>query len=59
VENPAAAPVVSSPAKTASSLAFSCTCGKSLKAKAALAGKKLKCPGCGEPVLVPAKRSDV
>ncbi len=29
-------------------------CGKSLKAKAELAGKNVKCPQCAQPVLVPA-----
>jgi serine/threonine protein kinase len=33
---------------------FSCAaCGKKLRVKADLAGKKLKCPGCGEGVRVP------
>ena len=35
-------------------LAFACsTCGKMLKAKAELAGKKVKCSQCGQPVPVP------
>src|SRR5262249_38186664 len=32
-------------------------CQKSLRAKTALAGKKLKCPQCGGAVLVPSIRS--
>lgn len=31
-----------------------CPCGSNLKVKDALAGKKVKCPKCGEGVLVPA-----
>jgi hypothetical protein len=30
-----------------------CGCGKQLRARAALAGKRVKCPQCGEAVLVP------
>jgi RNA polymerase sigma-70 factor (ECF subfamily) len=38
----------------AAAVSFPCPgCGKPLKAKAALAGKKVKCPQCGRPVLVP------
>lgn len=33
---------------------FQCACGASLKVKDALAGKKVKCPTCGNSVLVPA-----
>jgi WD40 repeat protein len=39
---------------------ISCTCagcGKKLKAGAHLAGKKVKCPQCGQPVLVPGARA--
>jgi hypothetical protein len=51
---PASTPVVArKPASVVSTLTFSCSCGKPLKAKAGLAGKKLKCPGCGALVLVP------
>jgi hypothetical protein len=32
---------------------FSCFCGKQLKAKAELAGKKVKCTQCGQAALVP------
>jgi len=31
----------------------SCQCGKKLTAKDALAGKRVKCPGCGAPLQVP------
>jgi serine/threonine protein kinase len=35
-------------------IAVSCPgCQRKLRARAALAGKKVKCPGCGQPVLVP------
>jgi hypothetical protein len=37
---------------------FSCVCGKNLKAKAELAGKKVKCSQCGQPVLVPEIKAD-
>jgi Protein of unknown function (DUF1583) len=39
-------------------LSFSCACGKSLKAKAELVGKKVKCSQCGQPVLVPQTAAD-
>lgn len=32
-----------------------CKCGQAFAAKAELAGKKVKCPGCGDPVLIQAK----
>jgi predicted RNA-binding Zn-ribbon protein involved in translation (DUF1610 family) len=35
------------------------TCGKRLKVKAALRGKKVKCPGCGENTRVPASDTHV
>ncbi len=31
-----------------------CACGKSLNAPDTLAGKRAKCPGCGQPVQIPA-----
>ena len=31
-----------------------CPCGKSVTAKDELAGRRVKCPGCGQPLLVPA-----
>ncbi len=35
-------------------IAFQCPgCGKKLKTKAELAGKKIKCPECGNAVVVP------
>jgi hypothetical protein len=40
-------------------ISFSCSaCGKALKAKAGLAGKKVKCSQCGTAVLVPATEAD-
>ena len=40
-------------------IAFACqSCGKRLKVKAASAGKKLKCPGCGKGAIVPKSASD-
>ena len=36
-------------------ISFPCgNCNKQLKVKDELAGKKVKCPGCGQPVVVPA-----
>jgi predicted RNA-binding Zn-ribbon protein involved in translation (DUF1610 family) len=42
------------PAKQGSIFVACPECGKKLKIKTALAGKKVKCPGCGMLVLVPA-----
>lgn len=39
------------------SIRFSCPCGKSIKAPASAAGRRAKCPACGEPVAVPAAQS--
>jgi hypothetical protein len=40
-------------------VAFSCPgCGKSIKAKAALAGKKARCPQCAQAVVVPERIPD-
>jgi DNA-directed RNA polymerase subunit RPC12/RpoP len=54
----AALPAVSEPKderpQTATSMAFSCTeCGKRIKVRAALVGKKVKCPNCSAVVAVP------
>jgi len=35
------------------SIRFSCSCGKALKVSDDLAGKRVKCPNCGKPVVVP------
>ena len=38
-------------------ISFECSgCGKQIKVKDELAGKKGKCPGCGKPITVPAAR---
>lgn len=37
------------------SIVVSCECGKRFKAKDSLAGKKVRCPGCQEPVLVKSR----
>jgi hypothetical protein len=34
-------------------IAFSCSCGKAIKAKEAFAGRKIKCTQCGQVVTVP------
>jgi serine/threonine protein kinase len=42
----------------AAALSFPCTgCGKNLRARTELAGRKVKCPGCGQPVFVPGIRA--
>ena len=50
----AAAPV-STPSAVDESIAVVCNCGKRLKAKPELVGKKVKCPGCGSALVVPQK----
>ena len=35
-------------------ITFACSCNKSLKINPALAGKKVKCPGCGKVLLAPS-----
>jgi serine/threonine protein kinase len=46
------------PAETAGVIAFACSgCGKRLKVKAKLTGKKVKCPSCALAVLVPQPAS--
>ena len=37
----------------------SCPCGKQLRAKDEMAGKRVKCPGCGSAVVVAAVVEDV
>ena len=39
------------------SIIVTCTCGKRFKAKDALAGKKVRCPGCQNPVAVEGKKA--
>jgi hypothetical protein len=40
-------------------ITFACSqCAKSLKARTDLVGKKIKCPGCGSVVVVPAAAAD-
>src|SRR5262249_35439027 len=46
-EEPPNAPADVKTAGAASLISFTCTCGKTLKAKAGLAGKRVKCPVCG------------
>ncbi|MEZ6190909.1 MAG: zinc ribbon domain-containing protein [Phycisphaerales bacterium] len=33
---------------------FSCQCGKQIKVSEKFAGRRAKCPGCGEPVVIPS-----
>ena len=35
-------------------IVIACQCGKKLQAKDELAGKRVKCPQCGQPLTVPA-----
>src|SRR3989337_345747 len=37
-------------------IAITCFCGKTLKVKDELAGKRGKCPSCGEAIVVPSPR---
>jgi RNA polymerase sigma factor (sigma-70 family) len=38
------------------SICFACAgCGKKLKSKSSLVGKKIKCPGCQQPLVIPAE----
>ena len=54
----AAIPTAAAPSPTP--LLFACTaCGKRLRVRAALAGKKVKCPQCNEAVPVPADPLDL
>jgi WD40 repeat protein/DNA-directed RNA polymerase subunit RPC12/RpoP len=48
------------PTETASSvISFACSaCGKALKARMHLAGKKVKCSRCGKAILVPGTKAD-
>jgi DNA-directed RNA polymerase subunit RPC12/RpoP len=42
------------PEAVAPSVSFACAgCGKTVKARAELAGKKVKCPQCGQVIPVP------
>jgi predicted RNA-binding Zn-ribbon protein involved in translation (DUF1610 family) len=54
-------PAANQPATTeaaAASVAVACAgCGKQLKAKAELAGRKVKCPNCGKAVAIPAAKA--
>jgi serine/threonine protein kinase/WD40 repeat protein len=48
------------PAPSAMAVSFPCSgCRKTLKARAELGGKKVKCPQCGQAVLVPSIRVDL
>jgi serine/threonine-protein kinase len=51
---PAGPPNLPAPADAVLPISFACpACGKSLRARRALGGKKVKCPKCGQPALVP------
>jgi DNA-directed RNA polymerase subunit RPC12/RpoP len=39
------------------SISFNCECGKKLAAKDSFAGRRLKCPGCGRSLTIPAARA--
>lgn len=57
----AAAPSPAAPAggQNQEPVVVACSCGKRLKAKPELAGKKVKCPGCGGVLVVPAPKVPV
>lgn len=38
-------------------ISVACACGKKFQAKDELAGKRVKCPGCGQPLLIPAPQA--
>jgi hypothetical protein len=45
--------------QTPSTVGFTCpSCHRRIKAKAALTGKKIKCPGCGKAIDVPPPKAD-
>jgi DNA-directed RNA polymerase subunit RPC12/RpoP len=47
------------PAAPRPAVSWACAaCGKTLRARAALAGKKVRCPQCGQAVLVPGTAAD-
>jgi len=47
------------PEAASSSISLACSgCGRNLKARADLAGKKVKCPRCGKAVAVPGTKAD-
>jgi DNA-directed RNA polymerase subunit RPC12/RpoP len=51
---PPADAVAGRAAEPAATVAFACAdCGKRLKSKAEMAGKKIKCPQCGSVAVVP------
>lgn len=37
------------------SIEFTCECGRQVRVKPELAGRKIRCPGCGNPLRVPAE----
>src|SRR5438034_10143985 len=39
-------------------ISVTCTCGKRLKAKDEMAGKRARCPACGNSVLIPDPESE-
>jgi hypothetical protein len=53
------APAVPENGQSLEPVVVACSCGKRLKAKAELAGKKVKCPGCGGVIVVPNRKTPV
>src|SRR5712691_9972806 len=41
------------PAKKAAAIHFACACGRQLQARPELAGRRTKCPDCGEALIIP------
>ncbi len=60
-QNPCAVPAAGAPSRTAPAtpagtmISFRCTCGQTMQARAEFAGRKTKCPSCGEVVPIPGK----
>ncbi|MGH9675516.1 MAG: hypothetical protein ACRD36_00315, partial [Candidatus Acidiferrum sp.] len=52
-----AARPAAAPAGTAELIRFFCLCGKSMSVKSALAGRLVRCPACGETVMIPGRKA--
>src|SRR5690348_9992307 len=46
----------SKPNQPAMAISFACSCGKSFRAKDELAGKRTKCPACGQVLVIPSSQ---
>jgi hypothetical protein len=50
-------PAAPDPRPSSGLVRFTCDCGKVMQAQSEYAGKRTKCPACGETVLIPGSRS--